>query len=101
RGPERILEDVLDPNRNVDQAFRSTTLVLDNGQFVAGLVLREEGEVIVLADAQGKEQRVPKKAVSERVVSQLSPMPANFAEQLNGADLYDLLAYLLAQQTKE
>jgi putative heme-binding domain-containing protein len=101
RGPERILEDVLDPNRNVDQAFRSTTLVLDNGQFVAGLVLREEGEVIVLADAQGKEQRVPKKAVAERVVSQLSPMPANFGEQLNGTDLHDLLAYLLAQRTKD
>src|SRR5262249_24103592 len=25
RGLERVLEDVLDPNRNVDQAFRSTT----------------------------------------------------------------------------
>ncbi len=45
RGPERILEDVLDPNRNVDQAFRATTLVLDNGQLVSGLVLREQGQV--------------------------------------------------------
>jgi putative heme-binding domain-containing protein len=101
RGVERLLEDVLDPNRNVDQAFRSTTLVLDNGQFVSGLVLREEGEVIVLADAQGKEQRVPKGTVEERIVSQLSPMPSNLAEQISEPDLYHLLAYLLAQRAKE
>jgi putative heme-binding domain-containing protein len=101
RGPERLLEDILDPNRNVDQAFRSTTLVLDNGQFLAGLVLREEGEVIVLADAQGKEHRVPKTTVQERIVSQLSPMPSNLAEQISEPDLYHLLAYLLAQRAKE
>jgi putative heme-binding domain-containing protein len=101
RGPERLLEDMLDPNRNVDQAFRSTTLVLENGQFVSGLVLREEGQVIVLADAQGKEQRVQKSAVAERNVSQLSPMPGNFAEQIAETELYDLLAYLLAQRAKE
>ncbi len=101
RGPERLLEDVLDPNRNVDQAFRSTTLVLDNGQFLSGLVLREEGAVIVLADAQGKEQRIPKASVEQRIVSQLSPMPSNFAEQLGEPELYNLLAYLLAQRAKE
>jgi putative heme-binding domain-containing protein len=101
RGAERILEDVLDPNRNVDQAFRSTTLVLRNGQFVNGLVLREEGEVIVLADAQGKEVRLPKASVDERIVSQLSPMPSNFAEVIGEADMQHLLAYLLAQRAKE
>jgi putative heme-binding domain-containing protein len=101
RGIDRLLEDVLDPNRNVDQAFRSTTLTLKNGQFVSGLVLREEGEVIVLADNQGKEQRVPKGSVDERIVSQLSPMPSNFAEQIPEAELYHLLAYLLEQRAKK
>ena len=101
RGIERLLEDVLDPNRNVDQAFRSTRLVLKSGQVVSGLVLREEGEVIVIADAQGKEQQVPKASVDERTVSQLSPMPSNFAEQIGEPELYDLLAYLLAQRAKQ
>jgi putative heme-binding domain-containing protein len=98
RGLERVLEDVLDPNRNVDQAFRSTTLGLKNGQFVTGLVLREEGEVVVLADNQGKEVRVPKDSIEERTTSQLSPMPANFGEQITEKDFYDLMAYLLAQR---
>jgi putative heme-binding domain-containing protein len=98
RGVERLLEDILDPSRNVDQAFRATTLTLTNGQILSGLVLREEGAVIVLADAQGKEQRIPKETVEERVVSQLSPMPADFTEKLSEPELYDLLAYLLEQR---
>jgi putative heme-binding domain-containing protein len=98
RGVDRLLEDILDPNRNVDQAFRATSLALKNGQLVSGLLLKEEGEVLVLADAQGKELRVPKANVEERAVSPLSPMPANLVEQIPEADFYHLLAYLLAQR---
>jgi putative heme-binding domain-containing protein len=101
RGIERILEDLLDPNRNVDQAFRSTLLVLDNGQILNGLLLSEEGQVVVLADAQGKEVRVPKDSIQERQVSPLSPMPSNFAEQISETEFHHLLAYLLAQRVKE
>ena len=64
RGLDRLVEDILDPNRNVDQAFRVTVLALENGQVVSGLLLREEGEILVLADAQGKEMRVPNRPSS-------------------------------------
>jgi putative heme-binding domain-containing protein len=101
RGIDRLLEDILDPNRNVDQAFRSTTLALKNGQIVSGLVLREEGEVVVLADAQGKEVRITKNAIEERNVSSLSPMPANIVDQIPETDFYNLLAYLLAQRPSQ
>jgi putative heme-binding domain-containing protein len=98
RGVDRLLEDIIDPNRNVDQAFRSTSLALTNGQIVFGLVLREEGEVVVVADAQGKEIQVPKNTIEERTVSQLSPMPANLVEQIAETDFYHLLGYLLSQR---
>jgi putative heme-binding domain-containing protein len=101
RGLERLLEDTLDPNRNVDQAFRSTTLVLNSGQQVNGLVLRQDGTVIVLADSAGKEVRVPAADVQERIVSPLSPMPSNFAELIPENDFNHLLAYLLAQRAKQ
>ncbi len=100
RGLDRVLEDVLDPNRNVDQAFRSTVLNLKDGKVVSGLLLKEEGEVYVMADAQGKEVRVPKKTVDEKLVSPTSPMPANFADQIPEADFNDLMAYLLSQTVK-
>jgi putative heme-binding domain-containing protein len=100
RGVERLLEDVLDPNRNVDQAFRATTLVLKTGQQLTGLVLREEGQIVVLADSQGKEQRIDKGQIESREVSPLSPMPANFHEQIPEPAFNDLMAYLLQQRAK-
>jgi putative heme-binding domain-containing protein len=100
RGLDRLLEDVLDPNRNVDQAFRQTTLTLTKGQVISGLLLKVEGEVYVLADSQGKEMRVRKDEVEERATSQVSPMPGNFAEQIPEGDLSHLLAYLLTLQSK-
>jgi putative heme-binding domain-containing protein len=98
RGAERILEDVLDPNRNVDAAFRTTVLGLNDGRIVTGLFLREEGEVIVLADQQGKDVRVPRNTVEQRTTQPISPMPANWSEQIPEADLYHLTAYLLSRR---
>jgi putative heme-binding domain-containing protein len=100
RGLERLLEDILDPSRNVDQAFRSTTLTLTNGKLVMGLFLRQDGEVLVLADTQGKEVRVPRNTVEDRIVGPLSPMPGNFADQIPEADFYHLMAFLLEQRVK-
>jgi putative heme-binding domain-containing protein len=101
RGLERLLEDVLDPNRNVDQSFRVTNLALQNGQIVSGLLLREEGEILVVADAQGKEIRVPKASVEERSTAQLSPMPANLSAQIPDAEFQDLMKYLLDRREEK
>ena len=96
RGVDRVLEDVLDPNRNVDAAFRVTILRLKGGDSAAGLLRREEGELLVLADSAGKEQSVPKAQVERRAVSPLSPMPTNFGELLSPQELNDLVAFLTA-----
>src|SRR5205814_3248891 len=99
RGLDRLLEDTLDPNRNVDQAFRTTQLVLKKGQVVTGLLLRQEGETLILADNQGKEVRVATKDIEERSLLLLSPMPANVVDLIPEADFHHLMAYLLAQRT--
>lgn len=100
RGLDRLLEDLLDPSRNVDQAFRSTILATTDGRALTGLALREEGQVLVLADSQGKEQRVPTGEIAERSISPLSPMPANLLDVLMEADFYHLVGYLLQQRQK-
>lgn len=100
RGLERLLEDIVDPNRNVDQAFRSTTLTLKTGVLVSGLVLRQEGQVVILADNQGKEVRIPAGDIAERFITSMSPMPANLADAVPQADFNHLLAFLLSQRIK-
>jgi putative heme-binding domain-containing protein len=101
RGLDRLLEDILDPSRNVDQALRTTVLSTKDGRSVSGLLLREEGAVYVMADAQGKEVRVPRDDVDERRTSLLSPMPANLAEALKEDEFHHLMAFLLRQTAME
>lgn len=98
RGVDRLLEDILDPNRNVDGAFRSTVIVTKDGVTVQGLKLREEGGAVILGDNQGKEVRVAMTDIDEQRQTNLSPMPSNFIEQLKEDDLRVLLAYLLRQR---
>jgi putative heme-binding domain-containing protein len=100
RGIERLLEDVLDPNRNVDQAFRTTQIITKQGKTETGLFLREEGGLVILGNAEGKEVRIEKANIDERNVLPLSPMPSNFAETISEPDFHQLMAYLLAQRGK-
>ena len=96
RGLERIVEDVLDPNRNVDRAFRNTLLALNDGDVVSGLFRREEGEMVVLAEATGKEISIPKKQIKERRETETSLMPENFGDLMTAAEFADLMAFLLS-----
>jgi len=98
RGLDRMLEDMLDPSRNVDQAFRTTVLNLKDNRTVSGLFLKEEGQLLVLADSLGKEVRIAKNDVDERRTSLLSPMPANLVETIKEEDFYHLMAFLLQQR---
>jgi putative heme-binding domain-containing protein len=97
RGLERLCEDVLDPNRNVDRAFRTTVVTLKDGDITSGLFRREEGELIVLADSTGKEMSIPQKQIAERRESESSLMPDNFGELISPEDFNHLMAYLLSK----
>ena len=61
-------------------------------------MLREEGQVLVLADSLGQEVRVALDDIDQRRVSPLSPMPANVADLVPEADFHHLMAYLLTQR---
>jgi hypothetical protein len=55
----------------------------------------------VLADAQGKEVRVPLDEIEERVVSPLSVMPSNVPDLVSEADFVHLMGYLLSQRVEQ
>jgi putative heme-binding domain-containing protein len=96
RGLDRLLEDILDPSRNVDPLFRSTTVNLGDGRSLSGLFLREDGNTLVFADNQGKEFTVRKDQIDQRTTSPLSAMPANVLDALNDQEFSALMSYLLS-----
>jgi putative heme-binding domain-containing protein len=99
RGAARLMEDTLDPNRNVDHTFRATKLDLKDGQSLTGLV-REDGAVHVLVDSAGKEHRIPTADVDKKTTSNLSAMPANLDTVMTEEEYYHLLTFLLEQKAK-
>lgn len=101
RGVERVIEDVLDPNRNVDKAFRSTILVTDDGLVITGLVRRQDGKLLVLADNAGKEKTVDVDDIDSRVESDTSIMPTGFVDAMKPDEFFDLLAFLLSTKKAE
>ena len=98
RGLDRIIEDILDPNRNVDRAFRLSIVTLKDGGVASGLLRREEGGQMVLADIQGKESSIPQSNVAKREEADTSLMPPAFGQTIPPSDFNDLLAYLLSQR---
>jgi putative heme-binding domain-containing protein len=98
RGLDRILEDVLAPNRNVDVAFRTSTVVTAEGKAYSGLLKELEGNRIVIVDSQAKETILQTDTIEERLSSVLSPMPSNVGETLTQDQLRDLVGFLLSQR---
>ena len=96
RGLARLTEDVLNPNRNVDIAFRLTTLTTNDGHTHVGLIKRTEGTQTILADPTGKESSIPTDSITTKTALTLSLMPASFADALSEAEFRDLQAYLLS-----
>ena len=88
----------MNPNRNVDNVFRYSIVTLKNGDIVTGLFRREEGELLILVDAAGKEISVPKGEVIGRRESETSIMPETFATLLPPTDFNNLMAFLLSQR---
>ena len=96
RGPARLIEDILDPNRNVDPLFRQTTIETTDGETLLGANVRDEGETLRLADAAGRDLTVTKAKIKTQSQSALSLMPPIFESALPPADFQDLIGYLLS-----
>lgn len=94
RPVSRIMEDILAPHRNVDVAFRSSTIVMNDGKIHTGLVRREANGQVILADNKGKEFAVAVGDIQVRKKSNLSLMPENFNEVLKEQEFHNLVAYL-------
>ncbi|MEZ6140311.1 MAG: c-type cytochrome [Zavarzinella sp.] len=96
RGPERLLEDILDPSRNVDHAFRQSRIELDDGTNIVGLIKVDDNKQLVIYDGLGKEYRFEANRIVSKKHSNLSAMPADFDQKISEKDLEQILHYLLS-----
>jgi putative heme-binding domain-containing protein len=94
-GPTALATKIIDPNRNISEAFRNYTVKLKDGNILSGLYRRDEGAIIVFADAAGREFSMAKNDIAERIPSKVTLMPDNFRNSLSQKEFNGLLNYLL------
>lgn len=95
----RLVEDILDPSRNIDPAFRLTTVTLKSGETRSGLNHREQaGQHFLVDPSTAQPISIPAADVAEVAPAALSPMPAAFETVLSAQDLFDVIAYLRSER---
>lgn len=88
-----LIESVQFPNRKVKEGFHSLMIETKDDQEVAGILVRESTEQIVLRDASNREISVAKNNVNKRSIGG-SIMPAGLIDALNAQDQADLYRFL-------
>jgi putative membrane-bound dehydrogenase-like protein len=96
--PRVVLQEILEPSRNIEEKYRTVTLELDNGTVVSGNILSEDQKTVTLYSMtpKPKEHKVAKDSIESRNPSPLSIMPSGQLNILNKEQILDLLAFLLA-----
>lgn len=103
RGLDRLAEDILQPNRNVDAAFRASLIGTDDGRVFNGFVKKSNDDSathLTLVDTTGKDILIAKEQIENQKETRSSPMPNNFGETLSENDFRDLIGFLMSNKTK-
>ena len=97
RGIERLAEDILDPNRNVDSHFHLTNFTLIDGTTSSAFITAERGNVLQVRDLAGNSSRLQKSQIKSRESVSMSLMPPTFGQSLEPADFANLIEWLRTQ----
>ena len=93
RTREEIIESVIKPNAKIVEGFQTTSMLLDTGMVVTGILRREDDRNAVLLNADGKEVEVALEMVEDRVQG-LSAMPEDLMKFMSQRDLRDVVEFL-------
>ncbi len=94
---EKILTEIIDPNRSVEGNYRQYTVATAEGQVISGLLASETKTAIELVDGEAKRHVVLREDIDEMIASPKSLMPEGFEKQITVAEFTDLLEFLTAK----
>ncbi len=97
-GARALTEKILDPNRNISKAFINYNIKLKDGTNQSGLFRRQEGALLVFANASGQEFTIAEREIAEKKASPYTLMPDHFSRVIEKEEFYLLLNYLLTQK---
>jgi putative heme-binding domain-containing protein len=94
RGPEAILLNVLDPNREVNPQFLSYALLTLDGRQLTGMIAAETATSVTLKRADNASDTILRIDIDQLKSTGLSLMPEGLEKQIDQQTMADLLEYL-------
>jgi putative heme-binding domain-containing protein len=94
RGPEAVVLNVLDPNREVNPQYQSYLAITTDGLTHTGMIQSETATAVTLSRGENKSETLLRNEIEELRSSGLSLMPEGLEKEIDVAALADLLAYL-------
>jgi cytochrome c len=94
-----LLRQVIEPSAAIHPKFQTIEFVLDSGESVTGVVVKEDTESLYVAKNLLKPQdltRIERSTIEEQAVSKLSAMPTGLVNGLTKSEVLDLLVFLEA-----
>ncbi len=89
-----LLESLLEPSKKIDAAYQASTVMLNDGTTLVGIVKKVSDQVWLLRDSKGAETKLDPKTVSEISPCKQSIMPDGQYRDMTEQELVDLLDYL-------
>ena len=91
---DHLIVHILDPHRDVEGNYRVSTIRMESGRTLTGLIASETKTSIEIIDAEGKKQTIQRSDVEEVRASNKSLMPEGFEKQMTPDELTNLLEFL-------
>jgi len=91
--PDYIVESLLRPSAKVKENFHSLIILTDEGKVITGIPVRENQDLLVLRDAEGREIEIPQEAIDDRAEGR-SLMPDGSIDALTTKEIVDLAAFM-------
>jgi putative heme-binding domain-containing protein len=95
-GKEKLLTNILDPNREVNPNYLSYLVETKDGESLAGLIINESANSVTLRMAGGAESVVARANIASMQSQGKSLMPEGLEEGLSQQDMADLVEFIVA-----
>ena len=89
-----FFESILFPSAGIAHNYEQYSVVMDDGNVVAGLLISKTDEAVTIRNKDGINRTIPTGDIDEIVKQKISIMPADLQKLLSEQDLVDVVEYL-------
>jgi putative membrane-bound dehydrogenase-like protein len=94
KSPAYLLQEILDPNKQVDSRYVEYAAATKSGKVIRGIIAAESATSVTLRAAEGKDETLLRTEIETLESSGRSLMPEGFEKDLSRQDLADVMAYV-------